>query len=168
MTKLSLRLAPLLVLAAAGAAHAGGKEGSIGVGGEVTLSGNGLGGGAASVNYDAGIFHVGGYIGLQDPAGGDNTDFEVGARFYYHVHSTLSSDFGIGGTLELASIDRVRPLNRATELFIQPGFQFRSFLNGGNVALSLSGGLTIGAVDADGLSLGAQFNALAGLHYYFF
>ncbi len=72
----------------------------------------------------------------------------------------------MGGGLSLASIDG--PGDRGTALFIEPGFQFRTFLNGGNVALSLTGGIAIGVVDADGVNVGAQINGIAGVHYYFF
>ena len=47
----------------------GGQSGSIGVGAEAQLSG--LSG--ASMNYDAGDFHVGAFLGFHDP-GGDNDD----------------------------------------------------------------------------------------------
>src|SRR5690606_15183383 len=85
MKKISL--AAVLLMAAAGAAHAqegdmgggmgggmtGGREGSIGVGAEFGVSGAG----GISVNYDAGMFHAGGFLRLLDPAGDDNTDFVI-------------------------------------------------------------------------------------------
>lgn len=164
MTKLSVIMTALVATMALGAAdaHAGGQEGSIGVGGELSL--RDIGG--LSLNYDAGLFHLGGFFGLSDDDGEDNTNLYVGGRFYYHLHSTLSSDFGVGGGIALASIDNAA--DRQTALFIEPGFQFRTFLNGGNVALSLTGGISIGVVDADGVTLGSQFNGVAGVHYYFF
>jgi hypothetical protein len=162
------KLAMLFVMATAGAASAGGSEGSIGIGGEYQL--NGIGG--ASFNYDAGKFHVGAFLGLDDPAGDDNTDFNVGARFYYHVASTAMSDFSVGGSVGLLS-DGIPPTGgvgdgeRNTNLYIEPGFQIRAFV-ASNVALSFTGGLVIRALDDEGLSFGAQPTGIAGVHYYFF
>lgn len=165
MKKLTLAVA--LMLATATPALAGGQEGSIGVGAELSLSqivGSPAGG--VSMNFDAGVFHVGGFLGLADAEGDDNTSLFVGGRFYYHIHSTLSSDFGLGGALSLASIDS--PLGRDTNLFIEPGFQIRTFLGGSNVALSFTGGIVIGVADAGGVALGGQVTGVAGVHYYFF
>lgn len=175
MKKLTL-LASVFTLASASPALAGGQEGSIGVGGEISLSAQprNLGITAAdlqtplggvSVNFDAGLFHVGGFLGMSDDSGDDNTHLFIGGRFYYHLHSTLSSDFGVGGGLTLASIDGN---DRDSELYIEPGFQIRTFLNGGNVALSFTGGISIGVVDADGVQLGSQVSGIGGVHYYFF
>jgi hypothetical protein len=159
MKKISL--AAVLLMAAAGVAQAGGQEGSIGVGAEVGISGQG----GVSVNYDAGMFHAGGFLFLTDGAGDDNTDFGIGGRFYYHLHSTAQADFGVGGQIAFVSLDG--PGDRASGLFIEPGFQARFFVVP-NVALSLSGGLAIGAIDADGIALTGQLTGAAGFHYYFF
>jgi hypothetical protein len=179
MKKTSLVVAAVL-MASAGVASAGGQAGSIGVGAEYQLSG--LGG--ASVNYDAGQFHVGGFLGFLDPAGPDNTVFEIGARFYYHIHSTAMSDFGLGGNFGLASVPvgGMMNNNRNTDVFLEPGFQIRVFL-ASNVALSFDGGIVIGVIDASNVAITGQgiggsvvdlgggniaFNAGAGIHYYFF
>lgn len=161
-------LAALFLVAATGVANAGGSAGSIGVGGEYQLSG--LGG--LSANYDAGNFHVGGFLSLNDPDGEDNTDFGVGVRFFYHIASTAMSDFSVGGSVGLQS-DGVPPMTpggdgtRDTNVYIEPGFQIRAFVTP-NVALSFTGGLLIRAVDDGGLALGAQPTGIAGVHYYFF
>jgi hypothetical protein len=171
-------LAALIVAVTAGAASAGGQAGSIGIGAEYQLSG--LGG--ASLNYDAGQFHIGGFFGLYDPSGGNNTVLEIGGRFYYHVHSTAMSDFGIGGGFGLASEPQGgMNNNQNTNVYLEPGFQIRLFV-ASNVALSFTGGLTIGLIDAGGASLqgqgtgsspgfdplGVGFSGGAGVHYYFF
>jgi len=171
-------LAALLVVAASGVASAGGQSGSVGVGAEYQLSG--LGG--PSINYDAGQFHVGGYLGFFDPAGPDNTLFEIGARFFYHINSTAMSDFGVGGGFGLASVPPGGGMgNRETDVFLEPGFQIRLFA-ASNVALSFNGGLVIGVVDASSVAITGQgvggslftaggavgFSAGAGVHYYFF
>lgn len=172
MTKTTL-LAAVLVAGAAGVAHAGGSEGSIGVGAEYMIGGSSSvlsgGAGGASLNYDAGKFHVGGFLGISDGEGANNTDISVGGRFFYHVASTAMSDFSVGGSIGLVSIDtRGMPnADRQNLLFIEPGFQIRAFV-ATNVALSFTGGISIGAVDAGGVLLGAQPTGIAGVHYYFF
>ena len=60
-----------------------------------------------------------------------------------------------------------------TLLFIEPAFQIRAFL-ASNVALSFTGGFSIGAADASDLVIGGQVTGIdgqvtgmAGVHYYF-
>jgi hypothetical protein len=158
-------VATILVLLAVGPAHAGGQPGSIGVGAEFQLSG--LGG--LSANYDEGKFHAGGFLGLSDPAGINNTVFDIGGRFYYHLAATAMSDFSIGGSLGIRS-EYANPgmqnSGRLTAVLLEPGFQIRAFL-AANVALSFSGGFSIGAADASGLALTGQVTGAAGVHYYF-
>jgi hypothetical protein len=159
-------LAMIFVLAATAPALAGGKEGTIGVGAEVGLNGET---GGASVNYDAGKFHVGGFIGFDDDGGDDDTDYTFGARFYYHVHETTMSDFGVGGMIGFFSADHrgTPPLERDTRLYFEPGIQIRAFLSN-NVALSFTTGLSFGLADANGGVINGQITALGGVHYYFF
>jgi len=181
MMKTSL-LVGMALAALAARAEAGGSANTIGVGAEYELSG--LGG--ASVNYDAGQFHLGGFIGYADD-GNNNSDFEIGGRFFYHLHSTAMSDFSVGGGLGLASDKRTAGgmggmSVRNTFVFVEPSFQIRLFV-ASNVALSFTGGITIGAADAQGYGLTAQgvgggsftvsgagvgFLGGAGVHYYFF
>ena len=54
-----------------------------------------------------------------------------------------------------------------TALLIEPGMQIRAFV-ASNVALSFTGGLTLGLADAEGVALTAQPVGSAGVHYYFF
>ena len=158
-------LATCLVAATAGAASAGGSAGSLGVGGEVQL--NGLLGGI-SANYDMGDFHLGGFLGFDDDGGENDTDVSLGARFYYHVASSAMADFGIGGAFGVGIFGSGMPMvDSATLVFIEPGFQIRAFI-AGNVALSFTGGITLGVADADGVSVGSQVTGIAGVHYYFF
>jgi hypothetical protein len=171
----TVTLAAIMVAAVSGSASAGGQEGSVGVGAEFALNGDT---GGVSVNYDAGAFHVGGFLGFFDQPGDDNTDFTIGARFFYHLHSTAMSDFGIGGTFGFYSEDRPAPLDREALMYLEPSFQIRLFV-ASNVALSFTAGLVIGLVDADGFAIGGGLgfggtpglgavNAAAGVHYYFF
>jgi len=142
-------LATIVVLATAGTASAGGVAGSVGVGAEFQLSGIG----GLSANYDAGKFHVGGFVGFFDPDGPANT-FDIGGRFFYHVASTPTSDFGVGGGLGIQSL---KPAvgDSSTNVFIEPSFQIRMFVVQ-NVALSFTGGIEIGNISGE-----------AGIHYYF-
>ena len=166
MIKTSLLTAALMMVVS-GAAHAGGQEGSVGVGAEVQLSGIS----GVSVNYDAGAFHVGGLLGYGDDLFMQADYFQVGARFYYHVHSTAMSDFGIGGNLGIASVrDQPDPDDRSSYVYLEPGIQIRLFL-AANVALAFTGGVALGLNDADGVSISGQgtgFNFGGGVHYYFF
>jgi hypothetical protein len=174
MTKTRWFAALVVVLAWAGVAHAGGQEGSIGAGVEAQI----IGVGGASLNYDAGDFHLGGFLGFHDPGGMDDDVLEIGGRFFYHLHSTAMSDFGLGGTLGIVSAND--PGDRATLLFLEPGFQIRAFI-ASNVALSFNAGVTLGVMDADNVDFGGQLvgtsvtlggvvglNGGAGIHYYFF
>lgn len=163
-------LATIFVLAATGPALAGGKEGTIGIGAEFGLASEPPVGpmGGASLNYDASVFHVGGFLGFQDGGGANDTDYSFGARFYYHLHETTMSDFGLGGTIGFVSVDdRNSAPERQTRLYFEPGLQIRAFISN-NVALSFTAGISFGLVDADGGTVGGQPVALGGVHYYFF
>jgi hypothetical protein len=151
-----------LLAATAGTAAAGGQSGTIGVGAEADL--RGIGG--VSMNFDGGMFHAGGFLGFADDFNNDNTTvFEVGGRFYYHLHSTAMSDFGVGGQIGLLNPDGDD--NTANGIFLQPGFQIRAFVSS-NVALSMSGGINIATGDFDGLIVEGDLVGGAGVHYYFF
>lgn len=173
MTKFSL--AAVLVLAMIGTANAGGQAGTLGVGAEYGL---GLGPasaataselGFASANYDAGDFHVGGFLSFADGGNDNDTIYGIGGRFFYHVHSGSMSDFSVGGNLGLLSIPDATPMSNDKQslVFLEPGIQIRLF-PASNVALSFTTGIAIGLVDADGFALGGQVSGAAGIHYYFF
>jgi hypothetical protein len=149
------------VFMSAGTASAGGQAGSIGVGAEIQLS-NASG---ISVNYDAGKFHAGGFFGLDDPAGASNDTVNIGGRFFYHIASTAMSDFSVGGGVGIQSVNHATG-GRDTFLFLEPGFQIRAFVVS-NVALSFTGGISIGTLDASGVKVAGDFAGTAGVHYYF-
>lgn len=155
----------LAVLAlGAGTAFAGGSEGAVGVGAEYQMSG--LGG--LSGSYDMGQFHVGGFLSFDDDGGNDDTDVGLGGRFYFHLHSTAMSDFGVGGSFGVGFLGDGDPnTENPTVVFIEPGFQVRAFI-ASNVALSFTAGLTLATADAEGLAITGQPNGVAGVHYYFF
>ena len=162
--KNTLLIATLVVAsfaASSGTALAGGLPGTIGVGAEFEISD--LGG--VSVNYDAGRFHLGGFLGFNDPAGDRNDVFEIGGRFFYHIASTAMSDFSLGGGLGIGSQNTAG--GRNTNLFLEPGFQIRAFIVS-NVALSFTGGISIGTIDASDVVITGDVEGFAGIHYYFF
>lgn len=154
----------MTLILGAGTAAAGGSKGTIGIGAEVQLSGEG----GMSLNYDAGDFHAGGYLFFDDDSGPENTDVGLGGRFFWHVHTSPMSDFSIGGNLGLR-FDNEGPDDSATLMYLEPAVQIRAFI-AGNVALSATSGIVVGLADADGEGVGltGQVNALAGIHYYFF
>jgi hypothetical protein len=158
-------LAAIIVFASVGTASAGGQPGSLGVGAEFQLSGIG----GLSANYDTGKFHVGGFLGFFDPAGANNTTVDFGGRFFFHIASTAMSDFSVGGGLGIQSIYDNPGANNATRLtnvFIEPSFQIRMFIVP-NVALSFTGGIEIGTVDASEVNITGNISGEAGIHYYF-
>lgn len=141
-----------------------GTAGKLGVGMYRTLRGDGIGN-PVSVVYDVGKFHLGGFLGFADGEGDDDFAFEIGGQFWYHVAQSAIGDFSVGGNVKVNTEDQ-GPDDSDTELYIEPGFQIRAFIVP-NVALSFTGALSIGAVDAGGVELGAQVHALGGVHYYF-
>jgi len=155
-------LAAIVVLATAGTASAGGVAGSIGIGAEFNLSTIG----GLSANYDAGKFHVGGFFGYFDPDGDNNDDINIGGRFFYHVASTASSDFSVGGSIAIQSQADPAGGNRFTLVFVEPGFQIRMFVVQ-NVALSFLGGISVGAGDANDVRFTGSITGQGGIHYYF-
>lgn len=167
MRKLMISFVFLATVAATGTAWAGGSPNSLGVGTEAVFTGLGddaLGG--ISANYDMGQLHFGGYLGVADPAGADNTSLQLGGRFFYHLHSSAMADFGVGGTLAYANVPAGAG-EKADLVYLVPGLQIRAFI-ASNVALSFSSGIALGLGDADGVAVNGQLTSSAGIHYYFF
>jgi hypothetical protein len=127
------------------AAIAGGSKGSLGVGAEYQLGDALIPGpysslGGLSMNYDLGQFHVGGFLGMADRGEDDDTDIAIGGRFYYHVHSTAMSDFGIGGQIGIGMFGDRSPLSDkdVSVVLIEPGFQIRAFVTSNVVSFQPS------------------------------
>jgi hypothetical protein len=167
-----------ILLATATPALAGGSDSTFGIGAEYQLSGVG----GASLDYDGGKYHVGGFVGYDDPPGNNNSVFDIGAHFFGHVHSTQMSDFGLGGSVGFRNIGNGAMTGRSNQVYIEPSFQIRLFVVA-NVALSFTGGVSIGVIDANsvavtGQGIGGGFRidpanniaavAGVGVHYYFF
>ncbi len=160
-------LSTALLLGLSGVAAAGGSPGSLGVGAEYTL----LGIGGASVNFDQGDFHAGGFFGYRSdgPSTDDeNYELDLGGRFFYHLHSTAMSDFSLGGQLGLQLLNDALPGGEdATVVEIDLGAQIRVFVVS-NVALSATVGLAIGTADAEEVQVRGNVIGDVGIHYYFF
>jgi hypothetical protein len=148
-------------LATARSASAGGVAGTVGIGAEFDVRGVG----GLSANFDAGKFHVGGFFGYFDPAGANNSEFDIGGRFFYHAVSNASADFGVGGLVGIQSVPNAAG-NRQTFLIIEPSFQIRAFIVP-SVALSFTAGMEIGAADASELNITGNIIGQGGIHYYF-
>jgi hypothetical protein len=156
----------LAILLAAAPAFAGGSKGSIGVGADLPLAGGVLP--EVAVDFDAGAFHVGGGLGIQNPAGPNNTDVDVSGHFYFHVASTAMADFGVGGDILFQSLGNGPGNNgTTTNFYLEPGAQIRAFI-ASNVALSLTFGMSIGVGDSSDFFFGARPEGEAGFRYYFF
>jgi hypothetical protein len=156
-----------LVVAATGAAHAGGVAGSFGLGAEYQLSGIG----GISGSYDAGPFHAGVAIGFYDKDAAGDTVFQVAGRFFWHVAGSAQADFSLGGSvgLETVTVPAMGMMDSTTDVdvFIELGFQIRAFVVP-HVALSFTGGITIGvAHDSTVAITGQGLDGEAGVTYYF-
>jgi hypothetical protein len=123
--------------------------------------------------YDAGPWHVDSVLGLVKPASGIRASFHLGARFWYHLHSSANADFSVGGGL---GYRRVGGTGTSSDgVWIEAGAQLRTFL-ASNVALSASLGLSVATIDFEAYGLGGQSVASStlggfagvGLHYYFY
>jgi hypothetical protein len=146
-------------------------------------SGRGLGIGIGAVhvlngNTDAlftwgeggGRFHVDGLFGLHRDG---ETDFDIGARFWYHVHAMALADLslGIGGVL--ISDGRREPLDRLYHFVLEVGAQMRAFVVP-NVAVLGTVGLGVrfndGGDDSlliNGQTVGGGVAGSIGIAYYF-
>jgi hypothetical protein len=139
-----------------------GDRGSLGVGVTTMLDINGPLG--PSVVYDTGVFHIEGLLGFEDNDA--ETRFDVGGRFWYHIHSAQSADFSLGGGLGVISINPEGDGDGTTDVEIDGGAQMRAFIVP-NVALSVSLGLAVLTGDADAISITGDLFGAAGIAYYF-
>jgi hypothetical protein len=153
----------LLVLAwQIGSAQAQERDGgNLGVGVNAMLSGGGLIG--PSVVYDTGVFHIEGLLGFEDNG---QTRFDVGGRFWYHIHSAQSADFSLGGGLGVISVNPEGDDDGTTDIEIDAGAQMRAFIVP-NVAVSVSLGLVVLTGDADAIAITGDLVGGAGIAYYF-
>ena len=168
--KLAAAIVAALSLGLAGSAMAqgdmktgaGAGAGPLGVGVTAMLTGPF----GPSIVYDTGVFHIEGIVGFQ--SNDATTDFDIGGRFYYHVHATQAADFSLGGGVGITTTDPDGPAESFTDVHIEIGPQLRAFVVP-SVAISASAGLAIitGDNGNDNLLLVGDLVGSAGITYYF-
>jgi hypothetical protein len=135
----------------------------LGVGGAFMLYG-GLGG--LSVAFDGGPWHLESILSLEKAGSGAEVQLGLGARFWFHLHSTGSSDFSVGGGVGYQN-DTDGAADDDAVLNIDVGTQARAFI-ANNVAISATLGFSVLTLDANAFALTATPLLIAGFHYYFF
>lgn len=119
----------------------------------------------ASLAYDWGQFHIDTILFFQDRGGPASTEFGVGGRFWWHLHTASAADFSLGAGFGYATQDPPGP-GDSQMVIIEAGAQIRAFLVS-NVAVSAGLGINVLSADAEGFLLSAVPVGLLGLHYYF-
>lgn len=152
---------PLFLAQAASAEAQETRGGNLGVGVHTMLLPDSFG---PAVIYDAGAFHIEGLFAFADDD--ETTRFDLGGRFWYHIHSAASADFSLGGGLGVVSIDPAGDGEGTTDIEIDAGAQIRAFLVP-NVAVSASLGLAILTGDGDFIAITGNPVGDAGIAYYF-
>ena len=119
-----------------------------------------------------GRFHVDGLFGLSrnfsnSGSGNDYTTFDIGGRFWYHLHAASFADFSLGGGL-LVDSHRNYPFSRRYDFLMDLGAQIRAFIVP-NVALigTLGIGLNLRDGSNDEMQIGGQSMASVGIAYFF-
>lgn len=171
MKTIQLLLAAIFLCAASNAASAQERAGSaplgLGLGAEAMLLGGPAG---PAIVYDMGHMHIDGILALASSDGG--TQFGLGGRALWVLHSAGSADFSLGGGL---GINHFSPDNddSGTNVHLEGLAQIRAFIVQ-NVALSTTFGFGAALRDNDGPGGGddqfaftAQFISNAGLVYFF-
>jgi hypothetical protein len=140
-------------------ATTGAGRGVIGVGFAQSLRGVS----GANIVYDPGPWHADAILGL---SGNGATVFNIAARGWYHLHATGASDFSLGGGLALQNTNPDGAGESQNLLFVDLGGMLRFFAVP-NVSISLFGGLSVGADDADGFVITAQPLGQVAITYFF-
>lgn len=146
-----------------------GAGAGIGVGAAQFLSGlSGL-----QVVYDMRQFHIEGVFGFDSvntggPMNTRVTNFQFGARGWYHLHMGSNSDFSLGGG---AGVIAVSGGGSPTAMVLEPGMLGRAFLTP-NFALHVTAGVTMRFGDGiggtnPGFGLGAELLGGFGFTYFF-
>jgi hypothetical protein len=168
-------------VSASGGMEASGRAAGIGVGAESFLAGSTVFGdlgfigdffptSAASVVYDATAWRVHGLIGM-DSAG--DTDFLLGGKFFYNLHTGTAADFAVGGGLGLlldGDGDNGMGDDDSVHILLEGGVQLRAFVVP-NVAIGAMAGLGFVIYDEDNADdfffLGGQVLGNVGIWYFF-
>jgi len=111
-----------------------------------------------------GRFHLDGLFGLYHER---NTNFDFGARGWYHIHAASSADFSVGGGLMIFR-RRIGPPSVQWDFLLEMGAQIRVFVVS-NVALLGSAGMGIYIPDSGdtAINFGGRLVGSLGLAYYF-
>jgi hypothetical protein len=134
-------------------------RGALGFGFAQTLQGVG----GVNIVFDPGPWHADAIVAL---AGNGATVIRFAGRGWYHLHATGQSDFSLGGGLALQNTNPDGAGESQNLLFVELGGLIRFFAVP-NVAISLFGGLSIGAADADGFVISSQPLAQLAVTYFF-
>lgn len=117
----------------------------------------------------SGRYHFDGLFSLSSnlEGGSNNSTFDIGGRFWYHLHAAAHADFSVGVGLLLDS-HRNPPADRQMDVLLDLGGQIRVFLVP-NVALLGSLGLGISIRDNrdDVLQIGGKPLGEIGIAYFF-
>jgi hypothetical protein len=158
-----LSLGALAVLALAprtAAAEDSQVAGRIGVGIVSTLGPNtGL-----NVVYDGGPWHADASLAIASGEG--SSRIGIGGHGWFHLHHGSSSDFSLGGGVELDRNDPSGPGGSQNRVGIDLGMMIRAFVTS-NVAVGARGGLQVLTGSFDGFVLGAEPVGAFSLTYFF-
>ncbi|MEP6652571.1 MAG: hypothetical protein ABJA82_04395 [Myxococcales bacterium] len=129
-----------------------------------------------SVVYDMPRFHIEGVVGFSrtdNPGPGDDstTQFQFGARGWYHLHQGVNSDFSIGGGFGVRTVNDGNG-GSANATLIEPSAQARVFLTpnftfNGTLGFSFVLGDSLDNDSRTGFRLGAQLLGGVGFTYFF-
>jgi hypothetical protein len=162
-----IRVLTLVLATALGVAMVPGRAeaqspvaGKLGLGVVETFGGNtGL-----NLVFDGGPWHAEGLLFLSGIEGDSRID--LGARGWFHLHSTTNADFSVGGGLGIDRWDPSGDNNTRTVVGIDLGFNIRAFVTS-NVAVGAFGGLRVATGDRDGFQLGGTPLGAFSLTYFF-
>lgn len=137
--------------------NAEGKAGTLGLGGQMSLTGiSGLSG-----TFQGSSFYVDGLFGFR--SFGDDDVLQIAGRFWFPIHLGDNSDFSVGGGLGVTD-------QNETDVNIEAGAKIRMFFTP-NVALSTELGLAYVVTGGDNtpnlFSLGGELFGAAGITYFF-
>jgi hypothetical protein len=161
---LSFSCATFALVLLAGARPAAAEDspvaGKIGVGIVSSLGPNtGL-----NVVYDGGPWHADATLALSSIE--SNSRIGLGAHGWFHLHHGASSDFSLGGGVELDRNDPSGPAETSNRVGIDLGMMIRAFVTS-NVAVGVRGGLQVITGSQDGFVLGGEPVGAFSLTYFF-
>ena len=148
--------APVAAQPVADSAAIGSDEASIGVGGQLALSGFG----GLQILYQKERYHLDALISFFDAA---DTTVSIGGRFFWHAHKSENADFSLGAGLGLTHINDAD----LDILHVEAVGQIRFFVAPA-VAISATMGVALQSLDGDVVGLGTDLLGGAGISYLFY